>query len=173
MLLLPAVIYLLIFNYAPMFGIQIAFRDYKFSRGFFGSEWVGLKHFTYFFHSVQFKTLIINTVKLSVYMKFLEGLRTGRLISEKTLDLMTQNQISVEQRAGYADEKYGYGLGVRCPSEAAGTTDFGWGGAAGAYAVVDRSHEMSAFYAQHILNLPNDDSRRELPGIILEAISLL
>ena len=66
-LLLPAVIYLLIFNYAPMVGIQIAFRDYKFSKGFWGSAWVGLKHFSYFFHSVQFKMLMVNTVKISVY----------------------------------------------------------------------------------------------------------
>ncbi len=66
-LLLPAVVYLLIFNYAPMVGIQIAFRDYKFSDGFWGSAWVGWKHFLYFFRSVQFGTLIENTVKLSVY----------------------------------------------------------------------------------------------------------
>lgn len=66
-LLLPAVIYLLVFNYAPMVGIQIAFRDYKFSKGFWGSAWVGLKHFRYFFNSVQFKMLMENTVKISVY----------------------------------------------------------------------------------------------------------
>ena len=66
-LLLPTVIYLLIFNYAPMVGIQIAFRDYKFSTGMWESSWVGLKHFIYFFESVQFKTLIENTVKISVY----------------------------------------------------------------------------------------------------------
>lgn len=65
-LLLPAVIYLLIFNYAPMVGIQIAFRDYKISEGMFASQWVGLKHFFNFFESVQFKTLIENTVKLSL-----------------------------------------------------------------------------------------------------------
>lgn len=66
-LLLPAVIYLLIFNYAPMAGIQIAFKDYKFSKGIWDSGWVGFKHFSYFFHSVQFTALMENTIKISVY----------------------------------------------------------------------------------------------------------
>jgi putative aldouronate transport system permease protein len=66
-LLLPAVVYLFIFNYIPIAGIQIAFKDYTASGGIWGSTWVGLKHFKYFFNSVQFSTLLINTVKLSVY----------------------------------------------------------------------------------------------------------
>lgn len=66
-LLLPTVVYLFIFNYLPMAGIQIAFRDYKFSRGIWDSAWVGLKHFRTFFESVQFGTLMTNTVKISVY----------------------------------------------------------------------------------------------------------
>lgn len=66
-LLLPAILYLFIFNYLPMAGIQIAFRDYKFSEGIWGSAWVGLKHFIKFFDSIQFSTLLINTLKISVY----------------------------------------------------------------------------------------------------------
>lgn len=66
-LLFPTVLYLLIFNYAPMAGIQIAFRDYKFSQGIWGSAWVGLKYFKTFFESVQFTALMSNTVKISVY----------------------------------------------------------------------------------------------------------
>ena len=42
-LVLPAIIYFFVFNYLPLYGIQIAFRDYKASQGMFGSEWVGLK----------------------------------------------------------------------------------------------------------------------------------
>ena len=45
LLLLPALIYLLIFNYGPMYGLQIAFKDYRVSKGIWGSEWVGLKYF--------------------------------------------------------------------------------------------------------------------------------
>ncbi len=66
-LLAPMVIYLFIFNYLPMAGIQIAFRDYTVSGGIWGSTWVGLKHFKRFFASAQFKTLLVNTAKLSVY----------------------------------------------------------------------------------------------------------
>ncbi|MBO5070910.1 MAG: sugar ABC transporter permease [Roseburia sp.] len=66
-LLLPTIIYFLIFNYAPMVGIQIAFRDYKVSKGFWESAWVGLKHFKTFLEAYQLPTLIENTVKISVY----------------------------------------------------------------------------------------------------------
>lgn len=69
-LLFPTVLYFLIFNYVPMGGLQIAFRDYKFSQGMFGSTWVGFKHFTTFFESPQFSTLLINTLKLSAYGMF-------------------------------------------------------------------------------------------------------
>lgn len=66
-LLAPTVVYLLIFCYLPMLGIQIAFRDYTAVGGIWGSAWVGWKHFLRFFSSPQFKVLIINTLKISVY----------------------------------------------------------------------------------------------------------
>ncbi len=66
LLLIPIVI-TVIYKYIPMYGIQIAFRDYKPSRGFFGSEWVGLKWFERFFTAPTFKRMIVNTVKLSLY----------------------------------------------------------------------------------------------------------
>ncbi len=66
-LLLPTIVYLFLFNYLPMVGIQIAFRDYTPGGGIWGSTWVGLKHFLRFFESVQFKTLLVNTAKISVY----------------------------------------------------------------------------------------------------------
>lgn len=65
--LLPAVIYLAIFNYAPMFGIQIAFRDFTPAGGVWGSPWVGLKYFHKFFTSYSFWTLLKNTLTLSIY----------------------------------------------------------------------------------------------------------
>ena len=43
-LILPAVVYLIIFSYFPMYGIQIAFKNYRVSKGIWGSEWVGLDH---------------------------------------------------------------------------------------------------------------------------------
>lgn len=66
MLILP-VAYFIIFKYLPIYGAQIAFRDYSPVKGITGSPWVGLKHFKAFFVSPQFKTLIVNTVSLSIY----------------------------------------------------------------------------------------------------------
>ena len=51
LLCLPALLYVFIFCYGPMYGIQIAFRDYKVKDGISGSEWVGLDWFIRFFQS--------------------------------------------------------------------------------------------------------------------------
>lgn len=65
-MILPAVIYFIVFNYLPMYGIQIAFKDYKAVLGISGSPWVGLKHFTTFFNAYYFKRLLANTLILNV-----------------------------------------------------------------------------------------------------------
>ncbi|NMB97117.1 MAG: sugar ABC transporter permease [Clostridiaceae bacterium] len=62
---LPAVAYFIIFQYIPMYGVQIAFRDYKTSLGFWGSKWVGFKHFIRFFNSYYFVTIIRNTLTIT------------------------------------------------------------------------------------------------------------
>lgn len=67
LLLLPAVIYVFIFSYIPMYGVQIAFRDYKAKLGIWGSEWVGMKHFIRFFKFPNFKLYMENTLRLGVY----------------------------------------------------------------------------------------------------------
>ena len=66
MLLIPVII-TVIYKYIPMYGIQIAFRDYTASRGFVGSEWVGLQWFERFFSSPNCIRMIKNTVLLSLY----------------------------------------------------------------------------------------------------------
>lgn len=66
-LILPALAYLIVFNYLPMGGIVIAFKDYKFTKGIWGSNWVGLKHFATFFDAYYFGRLISNTLLLNVY----------------------------------------------------------------------------------------------------------
>lgn len=63
--MLPAVAYFIIFKYVPLYGIQIAFRNYKAADGFFGSEWVGLAHFIRFFRSYYFGTVIRNTLTIT------------------------------------------------------------------------------------------------------------
>ena len=65
LMILPVVIYYILFHYKPMYGILIAFMDYSPRKGIFGSEWVGFEHFKDFFGSQYFWRLIKNTLKLS------------------------------------------------------------------------------------------------------------
>ncbi len=67
LLILPVVAYFLLIKYLPMYGIQIAFKDFSASKGIWGSDWVGMKHFVRFFNNYQFWTLIKNTVGISLY----------------------------------------------------------------------------------------------------------
>ena len=64
---LPSLLYYLIFHYYPMYGVTISFKDYVPSLGIWGSEWVGLKHFTTFFGSVYAWRIIKNTLILNLY----------------------------------------------------------------------------------------------------------
>ena len=65
--ILPTFIYLVIFHYWPLYGVQIAFRNFKPAKGIWGSDWVGLKHFRKFLGSYYVKDLFRNTILLSVY----------------------------------------------------------------------------------------------------------
>ncbi|PWM33797.1 MAG: sugar ABC transporter permease [Clostridiales bacterium] len=67
LLVIPAIIYVLIFSYGPMYGIIIAFEDFRPKRGYLGSEWVGLEHFIRFITYPDFWKLIKNTLSLSLY----------------------------------------------------------------------------------------------------------
>jgi putative aldouronate transport system permease protein len=64
---LPAVILIFIFNYLPMYGVQMAFQDFNPAKGYWGSPWVGFKHFMRFFNSYNSVAIIKNTVLLSLY----------------------------------------------------------------------------------------------------------
>lgn len=64
---LPAVVYVIIFNYVPMYGIQIAFKNYRPGLGIWDSPWAGLKWFERFFTSPNCLTLIGNTLSISIY----------------------------------------------------------------------------------------------------------
>lgn len=65
--LLPSVVYIIIFNYVPLYGIQMAFRNFKPAKGIWGSAWVGMDNFMRFFNSYQFSELLYNTVTISLY----------------------------------------------------------------------------------------------------------
>ena len=59
--------FLIVFSYVPMYGVQIAFKDYKPGIGVWASEWVGLKHFERFVSNYQFKRIVWNTLAINLY----------------------------------------------------------------------------------------------------------
>lgn len=65
-MLLPAILYFLIFHYAPMYGVLIAFKDFSFKKGIMGSDWIGFENFVYMFHLDNFYTVLKNSLSLSV-----------------------------------------------------------------------------------------------------------
>lgn len=67
LMVLPGFLAVLIFNYFPMYGILIAFKDYSPVRGILGSEWVGLQHFQDFFNNPMAFRILKNTLILGVY----------------------------------------------------------------------------------------------------------
>lgn len=66
-MLIPALAYILLFAYGPMYGAVIAFKDYKIAKGIWGSDWVGLKWFVKFVTYYDFWNLVKNTLRISVY----------------------------------------------------------------------------------------------------------
>lgn len=66
-LLIPGLLFLLLFKYTPMYGIIIAFMDFNIFDGFTGSKWVGLAQFEKLIHSEEFMQVFINTLLISLY----------------------------------------------------------------------------------------------------------
>ena len=88
------------------------------------------------------------------YILFLEALRTYRLLKPETIARMTTDNLTQQQKENYWVKFYGYGLGVRCPITDTGLSDFGWGGAAGAYLAVDIKNKISLYFGSHLLSSP-------------------
>lgn len=70
-MMLPALIWIVVFAYIPMSGMVLAFKDYRFNLGIFGSEWNGIENFRYFFASgkgvsVTFNTIFYNLMNLTI-----------------------------------------------------------------------------------------------------------
>ena len=72
LMLLPCIIYYILICYIPMGGIVLAFKDYSFRKGIWGSPWVGLRYFNTFFNSFDFTRLIKNTLKVGFMKTILE-----------------------------------------------------------------------------------------------------
>ncbi|WP_106766429.1 ABC transporter permease [Paenibacillus faecalis] len=67
LLISPVIVYYIVFHYFPMYGIQIAFKDFIATKGIWGSPWVGMEHFNRFFDSYYFWRLIKNTLGIGLY----------------------------------------------------------------------------------------------------------
>lgn len=65
LLLIPCVVYFLVFNYVPMYGVIIAFKNFSFSKGIMGSEWIGFQNFKYLFTLGDFYSVFKNSITLS------------------------------------------------------------------------------------------------------------
>ena len=66
LMVIPAIVIIFIFNYIPMYGVQLAFREFDFTKGLTGGDFVGLKYFKQFFNSPMFGTIMINTLRISI-----------------------------------------------------------------------------------------------------------
>ena len=66
-LLLPTVVWLIVFLYKPMYGLQIAFKDYSIFKGVAGSPWIGFEHFEFLFNSDGFLRAVRNTIAISFW----------------------------------------------------------------------------------------------------------
>ena len=65
LMLIPTLVWFIVFLYKPMYGLQIAFKDYSIFKGVANSPWIGWEHFTYLFDNDQFIRAVWNTIKIS------------------------------------------------------------------------------------------------------------
>jgi len=70
LLSIPVLAYYILFHYGPMYGAQIAFKNYSPGFGIWGSPWVGLKNFNSFINDVFFQRIVTNTIMINVYQLF-------------------------------------------------------------------------------------------------------
>ena len=142
---------------------------WQFSHGQNGFENVGRNIARYKFGTEYESGGAGGVCTVNDYMKFLEAIRNGKLISENTFDMMTKDWLTEEQRKTFwGSVGYGYGLGIRVPNSSKKRTDIGWGGAACAFAAIDMKNKISVYYAQHVLNSPLKNIRKD----IIEAAKL-
>lgn len=100
LMLLPGIIALILFCYVPMFGILIAFKDYKFMKGILGSDWVGLQHFIELFSQQNFGRVIYNTVYIS-FFKLIFGFPTPIILALLLNELRAQKYKNFIQTCTY------------------------------------------------------------------------
>ena len=101
LMFLPVLVFFLVFHYAPMYGVQIAFKKFSAVRGIVGSPWRGLYYFQQFFDSYLFGELIGNTLGLSLY-SLAVGFPTPILLALMMNELRSERVKRVVQTITYA-----------------------------------------------------------------------
>lgn len=66
LLILPPVLYVIVFHFIPMYGVIMSFQDFSFRKGYFGSDWVGLKHFVWLLENPSFRQAFVNTITINL-----------------------------------------------------------------------------------------------------------
>ncbi len=100
LLLLPVLLFFLIFHYFPMYGIQLAFKDFAVRKGITGSPWVGWKHFQVLFRSVVFWQAVRNTLLISLY-KLIFGFPASVIFALMVNELRTKAFRNTVQTISY------------------------------------------------------------------------
>ena len=65
-LMIPPLVYLIVFHYIPMYGLIMSFQDFSFRKGYFGSDWVGLQHFNWLLENSAFLNAFFNTFQINL-----------------------------------------------------------------------------------------------------------
>ena len=108
------------------------------------------------------------------YIKFLEAIRTYKLLKKGTVDMLSTNRLTKEQigmPTYWVQDKRGFGLGQQCPTAENTRPDFGWGGAAGAHYFIDRTRNLSVYLGTHILGYEKYQQKRtEITEIVQNII---
>lgn len=101
------------------------------------------------------------------YIRFLEALRTYKLLQPETVKLMTTPRVSEDKLDEFFFKgTHGYGLGVRCPNGDPHYADFGWDGAACSFYAVDETNAITLFFGTHVLSSPAQRIRTMLYRIV-------
>lgn len=100
-MVLPALIYILLFAYKPMYGILIAFQDYSLKKGIWGSPWVGFDNFVRIFHSYWFPIILKNTLSISI-LSLVIGFPVPVILSLLVNELRSEKVKKVFQTVVYA-----------------------------------------------------------------------
>lgn len=108
------------------------------------------------------------------YMKFLEGMRTCKVLKPQTLELMNSPHLTPKQQPYYSGEQdvMTYGLGVRTSKDKTKITEFGWGGAAASFLSIDRIKGLCVFTGMHLHNAPFQSIRGQVRAKICEDLGI-